>query len=194
MTREDIKKLFPDATDEQINNLLNQHNGEIQGERSKSDKDKAELTRLKAVEKEFGEFKNKNLTEAEKLEQEKKALAEEKSKYVKAMNRVEVEKVLVQGGIKEEDYKDAIESMVTEDKDASVKLATWFTKIVSAKAEAAAKEKEKSLMDNLGERAGTPGGNPPKKTKAEQFAETAAKSLGGTKTTEILNNYIGGKE
>lgn len=193
MTRDDIKKFFPDATDEQITNLLNQHNGEIQSERGKSEKDKAELTRLKAVEREYGEFKNKNLTDAEKLEKERQDLADEKSRYTKAMNRIEVEKVLVQAGLTDADYKDAIDTMVTEDKDASVKLANWFSTTIKTKADIAAKAKEKALMDHLGDQGGQGGQTPPEqKTEAEKFAETAAKSLGGAKTTEILNTYIGG--
>ena len=46
MTREDVLKLFPDATDEQITNLLNQNNSEVAREKNKAGKDKEELARL----------------------------------------------------------------------------------------------------------------------------------------------------
>lgn len=36
MTREDVVKLFPDATDEQITRMLNQHNSEVQKEKKKT--------------------------------------------------------------------------------------------------------------------------------------------------------------
>ena len=35
MTREDVLKLFPEATDEQITNLLNQNNSEVATEKNK---------------------------------------------------------------------------------------------------------------------------------------------------------------
>ena len=43
MTRDDVLKLFPDATDEQITNLLNQNNSEVAKEKNKVNqyKDKA---------------------------------------------------------------------------------------------------------------------------------------------------------
>ena len=36
MTREDVLKLFPEATDEQITNLLNQNNSEVATEKNKA--------------------------------------------------------------------------------------------------------------------------------------------------------------
>ena len=38
MTREDVKKLFPEATDEQITSLLNQNNSEVAKEKTKAEK------------------------------------------------------------------------------------------------------------------------------------------------------------
>ena len=39
MTREDVLKLFPEATDEQITNLLNQNNSEVKRKKNKVGKD-----------------------------------------------------------------------------------------------------------------------------------------------------------
>ena len=66
MTREDVLKLFPDATDEQITNLLNQNNSEVARKKNKAGKDKEELARLKEVEKEYNEFKEQGMSENEK--------------------------------------------------------------------------------------------------------------------------------
>ena len=41
MTREDVLKLFPEATDEQITNLLNQNNSEVAREKTKAGQYKA---------------------------------------------------------------------------------------------------------------------------------------------------------
>lgn len=73
MTREDVKKLFPDATDEQITNLLNQNNSEVAKEKAKVEKLKADSERLKTIEAEnnnlhskLDELEQGNLTEIEK--------------------------------------------------------------------------------------------------------------------------------
>lgn len=42
MTREQILKLFPDATDDQITNLLNQNNSEVTREKEKAKAYKAD--------------------------------------------------------------------------------------------------------------------------------------------------------
>lgn len=73
MTREDVKKLFPDATDEQITGLLNQNNSEIAREKAKIEKMKSDSERLKTIEAEnnslqakLDELEQGNLTEIEK--------------------------------------------------------------------------------------------------------------------------------
>jgi len=44
MTREDIKKAFPEATDEQINNLLNIHSADIGKAKKALEKQVTDLT------------------------------------------------------------------------------------------------------------------------------------------------------
>lgn len=43
MTREDVLKLFPEATDEQITNLLNQNNSEVAREKQRQDNTRLRL-------------------------------------------------------------------------------------------------------------------------------------------------------
>ena len=45
MTREQILKLFPDATDDQITNLLNQNNSEVAREKEKAKAAKQAVTK-----------------------------------------------------------------------------------------------------------------------------------------------------
>ena len=42
MTREDVLKLFPDATDDQITAMLNKNNSEVAMEKAKSEKYKSD--------------------------------------------------------------------------------------------------------------------------------------------------------
>ena len=50
MTREDVKKIFPDATDEQITSFLNQSNSEETKKKAKAQKMKEDAEKAKALE------------------------------------------------------------------------------------------------------------------------------------------------
>lgn len=89
MTREDVKKIFPEATDEMITNFLNQSNSDVAKEKAKAQKLKEDAEKVKAVQeqyeqtlKELEELKQQNMTEAEKAEAER------------AKEKLEVEKQL----------------------------------------------------------------------------------------------------
>lgn len=66
MTREQVLKLFPEATDEQITNLLNQSNGELEKEKQKSKAYKADADKAKELQAKIDELEAGNLTEVEK--------------------------------------------------------------------------------------------------------------------------------
>ena len=80
MTREDVKKIFPEATDEQITAFLNQSNSDVAREKAKAQKLKEDAEKVEALEKELEELKQQNMTEAEKaeLERQKEKAANEK--------------------------------------------------------------------------------------------------------------------
>lgn len=66
MTREDVLKLFPEATDEQITNLLNQNNSEVATEKNKAKQYKAKADTADNLQKQLDEIQAGNLTELEK--------------------------------------------------------------------------------------------------------------------------------
>ena len=70
MTREDIKKAFPDATDEQLTLLLNQFHKELDEEKEKAKQFKADADKVTALQKEVEAAKAKQ-SEIDKLKQEK---------------------------------------------------------------------------------------------------------------------------
>ena len=55
MTREDVKKIFPDATDEQITSFLNQSNSDVAKEKAKAQKVKEQAEKADALEKDLEE-------------------------------------------------------------------------------------------------------------------------------------------
>jgi F0F1-type ATP synthase membrane subunit b/b' len=70
MTREDVKRIFPDATDDQITSFLNQSNSDVAKEKAKAQKAKEQADKAEALEKALEELKKQNMTEAEKAELE----------------------------------------------------------------------------------------------------------------------------
>ena len=66
MTRNDVLKLFPDATDEQITNLLNKSGEEWQERRRKPISIRLKLTKLNELQTQLDELQNGNMTELEK--------------------------------------------------------------------------------------------------------------------------------
>lgn len=77
MTREDVMKLFPEATDEQVTKLLNQSHSEINEAKKKSkDADEA-VKKAEELQKKLDEIEASNLSEVEKAN---KALDEANAK------------------------------------------------------------------------------------------------------------------
>ena len=176
MTREDIKKQFPDATEEQITALLNINGTDIEGAK-KNNVDPKVLKQLQEDSANYKKLKDAGLTDEEKM---KNALAEAeavKTEFAKKSNRLEVEKIFVGVGLSEEDYKDFIDGIVSEDADASKALATNLANMLTKQKEAAVQKTKEELMDGTK----TPGGNgggedDDKKTPDIKFAEMAASS------------------
>ncbi len=176
MTREDIKKQFPDATEEQITALLNINGTDIEGAK-KNNVDPKVLKQLQEDSANYKKLKDAGLTDEEKM---KNALAEAeavKTEFAKKSNRLEVEKIFVGVGLSEEDYKDFIDGIVSEDADASKALATNLANMLTKQKEAAVQKAKEELMDRTQTPGGKGGGeDDDKKTPDIKFAEMAASS------------------
>ena len=163
LTREDIKKQFPDATDEQITAILNAYQADIQAEKNKAATDTAEIKRLKDI---------------------------EKSKYIKAQNKVKIAEELVKAGLTEDEYTGFIDSFVGEDLTASLASVQAFTKTLASKNTAAAKAKEKELTDALGDDGGGDDGKGQgEKSPDVEFAEKLADSLPKVQENSAFDFY-----
>lgn len=193
MTREQIKEQFPDATEAQITAILNINGADIETEKKKN-VDPKELKQLREDSEAYKKLQDANLTDAEKIQ---KALADaEASKldFAKKSNRLDVEKILVAAGLTEEDYKDLIDTLVSDDAEKSKAAATAFAGLVSKQKEAAVQKTKEEMMDGTQ----TPGGEggagskEKEKTEAEKFAEAYGKEAGeSAKTSEsIVGSYL----
>lgn len=173
MTREQVKAIFPDATDEQVDSILNSHGAELAKAKSVPKTAQEELDRLKAVEAEFEKLKGSTLTEQEKLAKQLEAAEKAEKLFKKQTNKVAAEKMFVAAGLKDEDYSELLESIVTEDAEHTTKTATSFVGLLKAQKEATEKAVKEELMRNNPKP--PPGKNdPPKGDRAkliEQYNE-----------------------
>lgn len=187
MTREDVKKIFPDATDEQITSFLNQSNSDVAKEKAKAQKLKEDAEKAKALETELEELKKQNMSEAEKaeLERQKEKAANEKriSDLESALATSQKEaltgkitSIFAAAGMKGDAYVGAIKAFSNMDAEDALKEAQNFVDGISEANKSAldtakaAWEKE-ALEKTPNPGGGKPGGKPEKKSEASEYAK-----------------------
>lgn len=183
MTREDVLKLFPEATDEQITNLLNQNNSEVAKEKNKVSQYKAKADTADSLQKQLDDLQAGNMTELEKankaLETANQQIADlQKNNAIRDLR----EKAMTDFKVTAEQAKAIIKE------DGSFDTAK-LGKIMSEKETAAAQAKEQEIAKHQD----IPGGGSNKggadnKTNAEKIAENLISNA--PKNNDILSHYI----
>lgn len=187
MTREDVKRIFPDATDEQITSFLNQSNSDVAKEKAKAQKAKEQADKAEALEKELEELKKQNMTETEKaeLERQKEKAANEKriSDLESALATSQKEaltgkitSIFANAGMKGDAYAGAIKAFSNMNAEDALKEAQTFVDGISAEnkntldtAKAAWEKEALEKTPNPG--GGKSGGEPEKKSEASEYAK-----------------------
>lgn len=187
MTREDVKRIFPDATDDQITSFLNQSNSDVAKEKAKAQKAKEQADKAEALEKELEELKKQNMTEAEKaeLERQKEKAANEKriSDLESALATSQREaltgkitSIFANAGMKGDAYAGAIKAFSNMNAEDALKEAQTFVDGISVENKnaldtaKAAWEKE-ALENTPNPGGGKSGGEPEKKSEASEYAK-----------------------
>ena len=185
MTREQILKLFPDATDDQITNLLNQNNSEVAREKEKAKAYKADADKAADLQKRIDDLEAGNLSEVEKvnkaLEAANKTIADlQKNNAI----RDQREAAMTNFKITAEQAKTVVKD------DGSLDYAE-LGKIMSDKETAAAQAKEQEIAKNQDIPGGGTDGNKAK-TDAEKAAESIGKSLAGVNEAakSVVDSYL----
>ena len=187
MTREDVKKIFPDATDEQITSFLNQSNSDVAKEKAKAQKLKEDAEKAKALETELEELKKQNMSEAEKaeLERQKEKAANEKriSDLESALATSQKEaltgkitSIFAAAGMKGDAYAGAIKAFSNMDAEDALKEAQNFVDEISevnkSTLDTAKAAWEKEALENTpNPGGGKSGGEPEKKSEASEYAK-----------------------
>ena len=187
MTREDVKKIFPEATDEQITSFLNQSNSDVAKEKAKNQKLKEDAEKAKALEAELEELKKQNMSEAEKAElehQKEKATNEKRISDLESALKAaqkdaltgKITSIFASAGMKGDAYAGAIKAFSNMDAEDALKEAQTFVDGISTENKnaldtaKAAWEKE-ALENTPNPGGGTNGGKKEEKSKAEEYFE-----------------------
>lgn len=187
MTREDVKKIFPDATDEQITSFLNQSNSDVAKEKAKNQKLKEDAEKAKALETELEELKKQNMSEAERTElehQKEKATNEKRISDLESALKAaqkdaltgKITSIFASAGMKGDAYAGAIKAFSNMDAEDALKEAQNFVDGISEVNKStldtakAAWEKE-ALEKTPNPGGGKSGGEPEKKSEASEYAK-----------------------
>ena len=192
MTREDVKKQFPDATEEQITAILDINGADLTAAK-KNNVDPKILKQLQEDSAAYKKLQDANLTDAEKIQKALRDAEDSKNEFARKSSKLDVEKIFVAAGLTEEDYKDLIDGIVSEDAEKSKTMANSMVVMLTKQKEAAIQKTKEELMDGTGGSGGTGGtGGENKKTEAEKFAETFGKEAGdAAKASEsIIGSYL----
>ena len=119
-----------------------------------------------------------------------------KKDFAVKKNRLEVEKVLVGAGLTEEDYKDYIDTMVSDNAETSLKLANGLVTTVKARETAKDKAVRSELLNATPTPNGGAGNNQTTKTEGEKLVESLAKGKAESNkvSQSTLNYYTGGNK
>jgi septal ring factor EnvC (AmiA/AmiB activator) len=187
MTREDVKKIFPDATDEQITSFLNQSNSDVAKEKAKNQKLKEDAEKAKALETELEELKKQNMSEAERTElehQKEKATNEKRISDLESALKAaqkdaltgKITSIFASAGMKGDAYAGAIKAFSNMDAEDALKEAQTFVDGISevnkSTLETAKAAWEKEALENTpNPGGGKSGGEPEKKSEASEYAK-----------------------
>lgn len=187
MTREDVKKIFPDATDEQITSFLNQSNSDVAKEKAKNQKLKEDAEKAKALETELEELKKQNMSEAERTElehQKEKATNEKRISDLESALKAaqkdaltgKITSIFASAGMKGDAYAGAIKAFSNMDAEDALKEAQTFVDGISevnkSTLDTAKAAWEKEALENTPNPGGSKsGGEPEKKSEASEYAK-----------------------
>ena len=183
MTRKDILKTFPNATEEQITEILNSYNQDVEKEKEKSKELKDAAEELKKAQDEIKSLEEKiNGKEnvPEDWQEQINKLNEAYESAQKTIKNMELKNNLIEKGFGSDDADKFIKTM-NEGGDIATVLGEMKTNVISAY--------DKDRMKNTPEASGSSNNNDGNnKTTAEKLAEGIV-SASNEANNDVLANY-----
>jgi hypothetical protein len=194
MTKEEILKLIPNATPEQIVAIQNSVDTEV-AVAKKGAVSEDELKDLREKAQKYDAAEAEKLTNEEKLQKLIDEAAKSKSENAKLLNRTKAVSELTKAGLTEDDYKDLIDGIVSDDEEKTVNTAKSMAALISKKkSDYEADLKDKKMTDFTKPSGSNAAGNGEQKSEAETLAESIAAAQSGAvkSANEARKFYTGG--
>lgn len=205
MTREDVKKLFPDASEEQITGLLNQNNSEVAREKAKAEKLKTDSEKWKTDAEKAEELQakvealeNEKLTEEQKREKEQQKFQEELNKQMEQMkqanidlqNQLNSERIKSYAGSKNltGEKIDSILKSFGSNYELAVSAIDSMAELITERETAAALAKEQQIASASSNPGGQSANGVGEKSIADDMAIACAKRAANA-NEDIIKNY-----
>lgn len=145
------EKLAEILQDEEKESLVLSSLGEFMIPKEQYNKKIAELnaktSELSTLSQEMEDMKVAQMDEKQRVQHELDKAEAMKREYLMKSNHLVAEKILVQGGLSEEEYKDVIQGIVKEDKEQTEQLASGFVTILKNARETEANRVREELLD-----------------------------------------------
>ena len=188
MTREqaqaNLKAIgIDEPTKEQIDNYLNQLNGETKREKDRADKYKSDADKMVELQKQLDEIQNKNLSDIEKAQAENVKANEQIAQLQKDIRSMENKAKLAELGI----IGEQAQTLIGDDGSLDFNI---LGQIITEREEKASALKEKEILESTPDPRQNPDGGI-KKTEADVIAETIGKTFAESNkvATDILSQY-----
>lgn len=183
MTRNDVLKLFPEATDDQITNLLNQNNSEVAEEKTKASQYKVKADTADDLQRQLDELQAGNMTELEKAN---KAL-ETANQQIAKLQKDNAVRDLRESAMS--DFRITAEQAKTVVKEDGSFDTAVLGKIMSGKEANAIAEYEKNALNNT-PNPNNGGNNNEPDSKPADVANAEQISFGTVASAESQNSYV----
>lgn len=184
MTREDVLKLFPDATDEQITNLLNQNNSEVAKEKERAGKYKTDAQKAVDLQAELDRINEEKLSDIEKANKATETANNRVAELEKQVKSMQIRAKLAEKGI----VGEQAEKLFMEDGSIDFDI---LGQIISDREAAAATAKEKEIANNsTNPGGGSAGGSNLADNKPDDVKNAESITFGGLdKNAQTARDY-----
>lgn len=192
MTREELKKIFPDATDEQITNTLNSFNTEKSDAVKNAGKNISddELNKLKEKAKAYDDAEKEKMTAEQKYEALIKEAETAKAEAAKIRAKTKAEAEFIKAGLAESEYKDLLDDVIADDDEKTLARVGRFVGLIKAKTEAAIKTTTENLMKNGMQPKSDNGGKDENQKDTDPAMEFAKKISSSATKSEDLKKIV----
>lgn len=193
MTREQVKKVIPSATDEEITAMLNAHNTELTSAKS-SQISAEDLMALRDKASKFDDFEKEKLSAEEKTRLALEEAEKSKSDATKILNRAKAVAELAKNGITEDACGGILDSFVTDNEETTLNNAKQLISMFSKQKETLETQFKEQNMSNTPKPPFGQTENNSNLSDGEQIAKSLAEKQAQSikASAEALNQFKGG--